>query len=99
MNSPSIRTVIKAAIMVGLLGSTAAYAANEPVVGGAPMYANKNIIENAVNSKDHTTLVAAVKAGWPRRNAVRQGTFHRLRPHQRSVCGVASRHGRNASEA
>ena len=31
-------------------------------VGGAPMYATKNIIENAVNSKDHTTLVAAVKA-------------------------------------
>jgi len=31
-------------------------------VGGAPMYANKNIVENAVNSKDHTTLVAAVKA-------------------------------------
>ena len=31
------------------------------MVGGAPMYANKNIIENAVNSKDHTTLVAAVK--------------------------------------
>lgn len=38
-------------------------AANAAVmVGGAPMYANKNIIENAVNSKDHTTLVAAVKA-------------------------------------
>src|ERR1700750_575883 len=32
------------------------------VVGGAPMYANKDIVENAVNSKDHTTLVAAVKA-------------------------------------
>ena len=31
-------------------------------VGGAPMYPTKNIIENAVNSKDHTTLVAAVKA-------------------------------------
>jgi uncharacterized surface protein with fasciclin (FAS1) repeats len=31
-------------------------------VGGAPMYASKNIIENAINSKDHTTLVAAVKA-------------------------------------
>ncbi len=31
-------------------------------VGGAPMYPAKNIIENAVNSKDHTTLVAAVKA-------------------------------------
>ena len=39
----------------------AAYAAN-PDVGGAPMSESKNIIENAVNSKDHTTLVAAVKA-------------------------------------
>ena len=41
--------------------ATAAYAEN-PMVGGAAMYANKNIVENAVNSKDHTTLVAAVKA-------------------------------------
>lgn len=32
------------------------------MVGGAAMYPNKNIIENTVNSKDHTTLVAAVKA-------------------------------------
>lgn len=31
-------------------------------VGGAPMYPSKNIIQNAINSKDHTTLVAAVKA-------------------------------------
>jgi uncharacterized surface protein with fasciclin (FAS1) repeats len=31
-------------------------------VGGAPMYPSRNIVENAVNSKDHTTLVAAVKA-------------------------------------
>ncbi|RVA00015.1 fasciclin domain-containing protein [Mesorhizobium sp. M7A.F.Ca.CA.002.05.1.1] len=38
-----------------------AYAKN-PNVGGAPMYTTKNIVENAVNSKDHTTLVAAVKA-------------------------------------
>ena len=38
-----------------------AFAAN-PDVGGAPMSESKNIIENAVNSKDHTTLVAAVKA-------------------------------------
>jgi len=43
------------------LVSTAAYAAN-PMVGGAPMYASKNIVENASHSKDHTTLVAAVKA-------------------------------------
>jgi uncharacterized surface protein with fasciclin (FAS1) repeats len=33
-----------------------------PMVGGAAMYKNKDIIDNAVNSKDHTTLVAAVKA-------------------------------------
>ena len=36
--------------------------ARNPMVGGAAMYPTKNIIENAVNSKDHTTLVAAVKA-------------------------------------
>ena len=34
----------------------------DPMVGGSPMYSNKNIVENAANSKDHTTLVAAVKA-------------------------------------
>jgi uncharacterized surface protein with fasciclin (FAS1) repeats len=33
-----------------------------PMVGGAAMYANRNIVQNALNSKDHTTLVAAVKA-------------------------------------
>ena len=35
---------------------------NTVMVGGAAMYPTKNIVENAVNSKDHTTLVAAVKA-------------------------------------
>ena len=35
---------------------------NNPMVGGAPMYKTKNIVENALNSADHTTLVAAVKA-------------------------------------
>lgn len=35
---------------------------DNPMVGGAPMYESRNIIENAVNSKDHTTLVAAVEA-------------------------------------
>ncbi|MGO4438715.1 fasciclin domain-containing protein [Rhizobium sp. RAF56] len=50
--------VLSAALSAGF---ATAYAKN-PVVGGAPMYASKNIVENAVNSKDHTTLVAAVKA-------------------------------------
>jgi uncharacterized surface protein with fasciclin (FAS1) repeats len=39
-----------------------AMSSSDPMVGGAAMYPTKNIIENAVNSKDHTTLVAAVKA-------------------------------------
>ncbi len=34
----------------------------DPMVGGAAMYPTKNIVQNAINSKDHTTLVAAVKA-------------------------------------
>jgi uncharacterized surface protein with fasciclin (FAS1) repeats len=50
-----------ASALFATAAATFAYAAN-PKVGGAPMYSNKNIIQNAVNSKDHTTLVAAVKA-------------------------------------
>ncbi len=44
------------------LAAAAAPAFAQITVGGAPMYASKDIIDNAVNSKDHTTLVAAVKA-------------------------------------
>ncbi len=44
------------------IGAAAVIAAENPMVGGAAMYANKNIVENAAKSKDHTTLVAAVKA-------------------------------------
>ncbi len=45
-----------------VLTSWSTFAQKTKMVGGAPMYPTKNIIENAVNSKDHTTLVAAVKA-------------------------------------
>jgi uncharacterized surface protein with fasciclin (FAS1) repeats len=44
------------------LPATRGLAERTVMVGGAPMYPSKNIVENAVNSKDHTTLVAAVKA-------------------------------------
>ena len=57
----SFRTMI-AATAILLSGASAAYAKSNPMVGGAAMYPTKNIVENAVNSKDHTTLVAAVKA-------------------------------------
>ena len=43
-------------------GSAMASSAAVPMVGGAPMYPTRTIVENAVNSADHTTLVAAVKA-------------------------------------
>jgi uncharacterized surface protein with fasciclin (FAS1) repeats len=46
----------------GLLFGVTSFAQKSIMVGGAAMYPTKNIIENAVNSKDHTTLVAAVKA-------------------------------------
>ncbi|APE44676.1 fasciclin [Sulfitobacter alexandrii] len=44
------------------LGATAAFAQDNPMVGGAEMFADRNIVENAVNSADHTTLVSAVQA-------------------------------------
>ncbi|KAA6436617.1 fasciclin domain-containing protein [Dyadobacter flavalbus] len=48
---------------VAFMTALSAFAQEKTVmVGGAEMYPSKNIIENAVNSKDHTTLVAAVKA-------------------------------------
>ncbi|WP_454815747.1 fasciclin domain-containing protein [Labrys neptuniae] len=53
-------SVVLAASVFYTLG--AARAETTVNVGGAPMYPSKNIIQNAVNSKDHTTLVAAVKA-------------------------------------
>lgn len=53
-------------ILAAAFGLVAAAAANaqaaNPMVGGAPMFANRTIVENAVNSADHTTLVAAVQA-------------------------------------
>ena len=45
-----------------MMDSGAAMKSSPPMVGGAAMYPTKDIIDNAVNSKDHTTLVAAVKA-------------------------------------
>ena len=58
---PSMRKTMLAAALAFTTMSSAAMAAN-PMVGGAAMYPTKTIVDNAVNSKDHTTLVAAVKA-------------------------------------
>ena len=58
MRKQTLLSLVGAAM---LMSGTAAFAEN-PMVGGAAMYPAKDIIDNAVNSKDHTTLVAAVKA-------------------------------------
>ena len=53
---------LSAVVVVAMAFANDAQAQKNPMVGGAAMYANKDIVDNAVNSKDHTTLVAAVKA-------------------------------------
>lgn len=72
------------ATAVTLLGSTYVSQAQTKektvMVGGAPMYPSKNIIENAVNSKDHTTLVAAVKAAGLVETLAGPGPFTVLAP-------------------
>jgi len=56
------KILLVALVAFTMLTGSATFAQKTKMVGGAAMYPNKNIIENAVNSKDHTTLVAAVKA-------------------------------------
>src|SRR6202166_3419637 len=56
-------SLIGAAAIAALTVSAGAFAVNYPMVGGSAMYPSRNIIENAMNSKDHTTLVATVKEG------------------------------------
>src|SRR5215216_5956537 len=59
-----LAAVAAIALVSGATATSFAQSMNEKtvMVGGAAMFPSKNIIENAVNSKDHTTLVAAVKA-------------------------------------
>ncbi|WP_209426990.1 fasciclin domain-containing protein [Pararhodobacter sp. SW119] len=55
-------TKTRISILALALGLSPALAMENPMVGGAAMFADRNIVENAVNSADHTTLVAAVQA-------------------------------------
>lgn len=59
---PSIRKTMFALAAASMAVAGTAAIAKNPMVGGAAMYPTKTIVENAMNSKDHTTLVAAVKA-------------------------------------
>ncbi|MAW93969.1 MULTISPECIES: fasciclin domain-containing protein [unclassified Leeuwenhoekiella] len=60
--------------------SSTTFAQETKMVGGAEMYPTKNIVENAVNSKDHTTLVAAVKAADLVETLQSEGPFTVLAP-------------------
>jgi uncharacterized surface protein with fasciclin (FAS1) repeats len=67
--SINFRSLLQATAVAALIAGGSVYATVPSIaaemtveVGGAPMYPSKNIVENAVNSKDHTTLVAAVQA-------------------------------------
>jgi uncharacterized surface protein with fasciclin (FAS1) repeats len=65
IHSAALAGAAALALAFGMTAMAPAFAQmkeNTVTVGGAPMYPSKNIIQNAVNSKDHTTLVAAVKA-------------------------------------
>lgn len=55
-------TLLLAVASLTFAASTASAQKTNPMVGGAAMYSNKDIVDNAMNSKDHTTLVTAVKA-------------------------------------
>lgn len=56
------KSVLAMALVLILSAVSSSFAQKNPMVGGEEMYPTKNIVENAVKSKDHTTLVAAVKA-------------------------------------
>ena len=62
MTKLNLRTAIAVIALAGVTPALTAPALANPMVGGAAMYPTKTIVDNAVNSKDHTTLVAAVKA-------------------------------------
>jgi uncharacterized surface protein with fasciclin (FAS1) repeats len=68
----SLKSILGAAALTAL--ATSSFAAN-PDVGGAPMFEDKTIVENAVNSKDHTTLVAAVTAAGLADALMSEGPF------------------------
>ena len=62
------------------------------MVGGAAMYPSKNIVQNAINSKDHTTLVAAVKATGLVDTLEGKGPFTVFAPTNAAFNNAAGRH-------
>ena len=57
----TLTTAAVTALALGMIAAETSAQEKTVMVGGAPMYPSRNIVQNAVNSKDHTTLVTAVK--------------------------------------
>ena len=95
---------MKVRTAIGALALTIAVAASgiaqekTVMVGGAAMYPSKDIIDNAVNSKDHTTLVTAVKAAGLVDTLKGAGSIHGVCADQRGLRQAASRHGGHAAQ-
>lgn len=71
-----MKRLLNAAIATALiLSATAAFGLKDPMVGGAATYPSRDIVQNAVHSKAHTTLVAAVKAAGLVKTLERPGPF------------------------
>lgn len=70
----SVNRLVAAAVAVAL-GVSSGFASANVMVGGSAMFPQKNIVQNAVNSKDHTILVAAVKAAGLTHTLQGQGPF------------------------
>ena len=88
------------AVGLGAMGPAFAQMKEKTVtVGGAPMYPSKNIVQNAVHSKDHTTLVAAVKAAGLVPTLESRRPVHGVRADQRGLRQAAGRHRRDAAQA
>ncbi|MFN4100546.1 MAG: fasciclin domain-containing protein [Pararhodobacter sp.] len=75
-----MKMLFAATLAATALGTTFAVAQTNPMVGGAEMFAERNIVENAVNSADHTTLVAAVQAAGLVETLQGEGPFTVLAP-------------------
>jgi uncharacterized surface protein with fasciclin (FAS1) repeats len=76
------------AVAATLLAGAGACLAANPMVGGAAMYPSKNIVQNAMNSADHTTLVAAVKAAGLADTLQGPGPFTVFAPNNRAFAAL-----------
>ena len=100
IRSIALSGVAALALGMGAISTAPSFAAEmTKMVGGAAMYPSKNIVQNAVNSKDHTTLVAAVKAAGLVPTLEVDRPVHGVRADQRSLRETAGRHRRHAAQA